>query len=300
MDKLEALRSFVTVVDTGSFAQAARRLRCSPAAVTRAVTQVEKEVGLGLLTRTTRSVRPTEGGAIYAERCRRLLSELADAQRAARGERASPQGELTIAAPIMFGRLHVARMVEELLATHPHLAVRLVLSDRLARLIEEGINVAVRIGELAESGMIAIPVAAVRSVLVASPAYLDSHGRPKTIADLRDHQIIEFEALGGTNTWRLGTEGEQVKVAPRLSINCAASAVAAAEHGVGITRAFSYHVQASIDQGLLERVLPRIVNTRLPMHLVYPANRRGAPNIAAFTTVVRKHVKTAAGVETIG
>src|SRR5262245_62039711 len=127
MDKLEALRSFVAVVDTGSFAQAARRLRCSTSAVSRAVTQIEKEVGLGLLTRTTRSVRPTDSGAIYADRCRELLAGLEEAERSARGVRAAPQGELTVAAPVMFGRLHVAGMVEEVLAAHPQLRVRLVL-----------------------------------------------------------------------------------------------------------------------------------------------------------------------------
>ena len=297
MDKLDAMRSFIAVIDTGSFAKAARRLRCSPTAVTRAVAQLEKELGLGLLTRTTRSVRSTERGGIYAECCRRLLADLENSERLTRGVGAAPRGELRIAAPVMFGRLHVMPMVEALLASHPDLSVRVMLSDRVAHLVEEGIDVAVRLADLTDSNLIAVRVASVHSLLVASPKYLDEHGRPRSMADLGKHQIIEFEGLGSSNEWRFGSQGRlAVRTHPRLSVNCASSAVSAAERGCGITRAISYQVQTALDAGTLEIVLPRIAENRIPVNLVYPENRRGTANVTAFTEIARKSLQQAPGV----
>src|SRR5215472_8885646 len=172
MDRFEALRTFVAVADNRSFAEAARRLRISPTAASRAITDLEESLGVTLLRRTTRSVGLTPEGAAYLERCRLALDELDDAARSLRGKNAQPRGALIVTAPVVFGRLHVLPIVTKLLRMHRQLDVHLVLIDRVIRLVEEGVDVAVRIGDLSDSSLHAVHVADVRRVLVASPAYL--------------------------------------------------------------------------------------------------------------------------------
>ena len=195
MDHLDAMKAFVAVATLGSFAEAARRLRISPSAVTRSVAQLEDRLGLTLFNRTTRSVRLTERGQIYLESSRRILEDLDAAERQALGEDAEPRGVLHVAAPIVFGRLHVLPMVLPLLTDHPALTVRLTLSDRNVHLVDEGVHVALRIGDLADSSLTAVKLGAVSRVLVASPAYLAAHGSPSRPADLEDHALIAFEGL---------------------------------------------------------------------------------------------------------
>src|ERR1700733_4558387 len=172
------MQAFAAVAELGSFAQAARRLRLSPAAVTRAVALLEDQLGLALLNRTSRSVRLTERGTLYLASCRQILAEIEDAERRVRGEDATPRGTLTVSAPIVFGRLHILPIVDRMLCEHPALTIRLDLSDRPRHLVEEGIDVAVRIGALADSALVAVKVAEVGPVLVASPAYLAARGTP--------------------------------------------------------------------------------------------------------------------------
>ena len=178
MDRFEALRTFVAVADHQSFAEAARRLRISPTAASRAIAGLEEALGVTLLRRTTRSVGLTPEGAAYLQRCRIALDELDDAERSLRGEDAEPRGELIVTAPVVFGRMHILPIVTILLRAHPQLDVHLILVDRVIRLVEEGIDVAVRIADLSDSSLHAIRVAEVRRVLVASPAYLAERGVP--------------------------------------------------------------------------------------------------------------------------
>lgn len=289
MDQVQAMRVFLGVADRGGFAETARALRLSPAAVTRAVAGLEAELGLALFSRTTRSVQLTEPGAIYAERCRLILAEIENAARMVRGEDAAPRGLLSVTAPVLFGRLHVLPAIERLMAAHPDLSVRLTLLDRTTHMVEEGFDVAVRIGALADSALIAVPITTVQRVLVASPAYIAEAGAPHSPADLKRHRIIGFEGVGATNDWRFGPEGRQaVTVTPRLSLNSADAAIASAERGQGITRVLSCQVAAAIEAGGLQRLLTEVESPPAPVSVVYQAARRGHPNIAAFVAEMRR------------
>lgn len=290
MDLLDSMRAFSSVADLGSFAEAARRLRLSPAAVTRAVAALEDRLGLPLLARTTRSVRLTERGAIYRETCRRILTDLEDGERRVRGEDAAPRGGLAVAAPLMFGRLHVLPIIMRLLKDHPDLSVRLTLSDRLVHFVEDGIDVAVRIGEPADSALRAVKVGEVRRVLAASPGYLRARGTPATPADLAAHDIVAFEGLDASRDWHFANS-TGLRVAPRLSVNTADAAIAAAEAGLGITRTLSYQVQAPLAAKRLRLVLEDFVPTTVPINLIHPVARMGSANVAAFIAAARAHFR---------
>jgi len=302
MDRFDAMRVFVSVATRGSFAEASRSLRLSPSAVTRAVAWLEDELGLSLLTRTTRSLRLTERGAIFLESCRQILDDLDAAERRVRGEDADPRGEMTVAAPVVFGRLHVMPIIDGLLRAHPALKVRLLLSDRNVNLVEEGVDVAVRIGSLADSRLVATTLGAVSRVLVASPAYLAQRGVPASPLDLSAHDLIAFDGLGSVDEWSFATLDRPLRIEPRLSINSLDAALAGAEAGLGITRALSYQVEAAVREGRLALVLQAFATTPLPVSAVYPARRIGSANVAAFTKAAREHFRGSplAPVETWG
>jgi DNA-binding transcriptional LysR family regulator len=287
------MRAFASVADLGSFAEAGRRLRLSPAAVTRAVAQLEDHLGVQLLNRTTRSVRLTDRGTAYLDACKRILIDVDDADRGIRGEHATPRGLLAVAAPIMFGRLHVLPLVARMLREHRDLTVRLTLSDRLVHVVEEGIDVAVRIGHLADSAMIAFTVGEVRRVLVASPDYLAARGTPATPGALAGHDLIAFEGLGAAGEWRFG-EGDRtgIRLEPRLAVNTADAAINAAEAGLGITRTLSYQAHASLEAGRLRLVLQDFAPPPVPVSVVYPARRVGSANVAAFVKSAREYFPT--------
>jgi DNA-binding transcriptional LysR family regulator len=197
-----------------------------------------------------------------------------------------------VAAPIVFGRLHVLPVIEQLLRRHRDLSIRLTLSDRLAQLVEEGVDVAVRIGTLADSALMAVKVGEVRRVLVASPAYLAARGIPSTPAALARHDLIAFEGIESTNDWRFGAQDRtSVRVEPRLAVNSADAAIAAAEAGLGITRTLSYQAQAGLEAGRLALVLQEVAPAPVPISLVYPARRLGSPNVAAFVNAARAHFR---------
>ena len=291
MDQLDAMRTFVSVATLGSFAEAARRLRLSPSAVTRSVAQLEDQLGLTLMSRTTRSLRLTEHGRIYLESCRRILADVEDAERTVRGESSEPRGELRTAAPILFGRLHVLPVVAHLLAAHTDLSVRLALSDRNVHLVEEGIDVAVRVGALADSSLMAVKLGEVSRVVVASPAYLSARLAPGAPSDLGSHDIIAFEGIDAINEWRFGDGAAVVRVEPRLTVNSADAAIAAAEASVGITRALSYQVKAAVQAGRLVAVLQEFAPPATPVSAVYPTGRIASPNVSAFIRAAREHFK---------
>lgn len=295
MDQLDAMRTFVAVASLGSFAEAARRTRQSPSAVTRSVAQLEDRLGLTLLARTTRSVTLTERGQIYLDRCRRLLDDLDQYEREVRGEDATPRGALTVAAPILFGRLHILPVVGRLLAAHADLSIRLILSDRNSHLVDEGIDVAVRIGDLEDSSLIAARLGEVTRVVVASPAYLALHGRPQTPVDLAAHGVVAFEAIDATNEWRFAGGAAPVRLQPRLSVNSADAAIAAAEQGVGITRALSYQVRDAVRSGRLTPLLTDFAPPALPVSALYPARRSASPNVTAFVKAARAMIDVPPG-----
>ncbi len=288
MDRLTAMEVFRSVATLGSFAGAARALRLSPAAVTRAVAQLEARLGVPLLNRTTRVVRLTEAGAAYLDRCRAILAEIDAAERQAAGQRAAPGGQLSLTAPVVFGRLHVMPAVEAMLAAHPALTVRLVLLDRVTHLLEEGFDAALRIGPLPDSSLIATTLGEVRRVVVASPAYLARAGVPTMPADLRGASVIAFDGLGTATDWRFGGKtATSVTVAPRLTVNTADAAIDAALRGFGITRALSYQVTVAIAEGHLVEVLADHAPDPVPVSVVYLPSRRGSASLAAFIGAMR-------------
>jgi DNA-binding transcriptional LysR family regulator len=289
MDRLDAMRMFVAVAKLGSFAEAARQLRLSPSVATRSIAQLEDQLGLILLTRTTRSLRLTERGEIHLESCQRILEDIDAAERRVRGDNAEPRGYMKIAAPIAFGRLHVLPIICRILEKHRALSIRLSLSDRNVHLVDEGVDVAIRIGELADSSLIAVKLGAISRVLVASPRYLKERGAPAAPAELAGHDVIAFESIDATNEWRFNTSEKPVRVEPRLAVNSADAAIAAAEAGIGITRALSYQVKSSVLAGRLVPILQQFVPPHAPVSAIYPARRIASANVAAFIKTARSH-----------
>jgi len=291
MDRLEAMRTFVAVATLGSVAEAARRLRLSPSVVTRSIAQLEDQLGLTLLLRTTRSLRLTEGGEVYLENCQQILADVEGAERRARGEDAEPRGHLKIAAPILFGRLHVLPVINRVLRRYRGVSIQLSLSDRNVHLVDEGIDVAVRIGELADSSLIAVKLAEVSRVVVASPAYLKRHGIPKSPDELAGRDIVAFEGIGATDQWRFNPGRKSVELELRLTVNSADTAIAAAEAGVGITRALSYQVEASVRAGRLTPILQQFAPAQSRVSAIYPARRVPSANVAVFIKTAREYFK---------
>ena len=285
------MRAFVAVASLGSFAEAARQLRLSPSVVTRSVADLEDRLGLVLLNRTTRSVRLTERGEIFLDSCRQVLEDIEGAERRVRGEDAEPRGSLKVAAPILFGRLHVLPIVTRILTKHPSLTVHLSLSDRNVHLAEEAVDVAVRVGDLADSSMKAIRLGSVSRILVASPEYLERRGMPKAPNDLSAHDIIAFESLDATNEWRFGTTGKLVRVEPRLTVNSGDAAIAAAEAGLGISRTLSYQVMSSVLAGRLVPLLVSFTAEKLPVSVIHPARRIASTNFGAFIKSAREYFR---------
>ncbi len=290
MDRLEAMSVFVAVADLRGFAPAARRLGRSPSAITRTVAALEEHLGARLLQRTTRSVTLTDAGARYLARARRILGELAEAEAAAQVERTVPTGRLVVAAPNVFGRLHVAPLMGRFLEKYPAVAGELTLSDRMVNLVEDGVDVAVRIGALEDSSHVARPVGLVRRVVVASPKYLARHARPRSPAEVARHRVIQFTALQPTPEWRFVVAGasERVALTPRYVTNSADVAVGHAERGGGLAMVLSYQVGEALGAGRLEIVLEPFEPAPLPVQLVYPTTRLLSAKVRAFVELCAK------------
>ena len=237
-----------------------------------------------LLNRTTRAVSLTEAGARFLAGARRVLSDLDEIERAAAGEGAAPRGQLQLTAPILFGRLHVAPIVMEFLGLFPDVSAALILLDRPVDLVEEGLDVAVRIGALAESSALATRVGAVHRIAVASPDYLARRGTPQTPADLGAHAIVAFAGISGIEQWTFRSAAGEATVAikPRLIVTTAEAALDAARSGFGITRVLSYQAAEDITRGSLRRLLPAHEGDELPIHLIHPGGRHPPPKLRAF------------------
>lgn len=291
MDRLRTLRTFICVAEQASFAEAGRRLGMSPTTVSRTIAALEASLGVQLLMRTTRSVRLTEEGALFLERCRAGLAEIDGAFDSVRGGRSTPRGTLTVTAPVMFGRLHVLPVVVELLRQHPELQVRLLLLDRVVRLVEEGIDIAVRIAELPDSSLHMLRIGQVRRVLSASPDYLAARGRPASLADLREHDVIWLEDEAGLHRgW--GLEETRRSGGPaRLSVNHMDAAIAAAVAGLGVVRTLSYQVAEDVAAGRLETILTDDAAPALPISLLFQSGRRDHPNVRAFIDAAKQHLQ---------
>ncbi|HEY1412117.1 MAG TPA: LysR family transcriptional regulator [Rhodopila sp.] len=282
MDRLDEMAVLAAVLDTGSLAAAGRRLRRSPPAITRTIAALEQRVGTRLVERTTRRLAPTEAGRALADRARALLDLYAEAMQAP--VEAALRGTLRITGPVVFGRRHVTPCVLAFQAEHPDLRVELDLADRNLDLVEEGLDVAVRIGAMADSGLIARRVGAVRRVVVASPAYLAAHGTPLMPSDLTGHATIVSFARDGLLEWRFRDAGRErvVRLTPRLTVNDVEAMLVAARSGFGIVRALSYQVVEELKAGSLVRLLADFEPAAEPVQLVFSGGGMMRPSVRAF------------------
>jgi DNA-binding transcriptional LysR family regulator len=293
MDRLETMRVFAAVAEAQGFAPAARRLRLSAPAVTRAVAALEDRLGARLLHRTTRVVRLTEAGTHFLADCKRILGELEEAEAAATGSHSELRGPLAITAPLMFGRLHVAPIVLDFLKRHPGVVARTLYLDRVTDLIEEGIDTAVRIGALPDSSLTAIRVGSMRRIICASPRYLRARGTPRAPADLAGHDAVAFGGTTPLREWTFGAEGARQTVTPlvRLEVNSAEVAVAAATAGQGVTRVLYYQAARELRAGKLRVVLAEFEPPALPIHVVHAEGRRVAARVRAFVDFAAKRLR---------
>jgi len=279
---------FVEVADRRGFAPAARRLGVSPSAATRLVAALEDRLRIRLFDRTTRSVTLTDAGARYLARARRILADLGEAEAAAAAEVAVPTGRFVVTAPQVFGRLHVAPVMCEYLARYPAVIGELALSDRVAHLVEDGIDAAVRIGALDDSSLVARKVGETRRVLVAAPSYLARRRPPRAPRDLVDHDLIHLTAITAAPEWRFVDDGREVKVgiSPRFVTNSVDAALGHAERGGGITLALGYQVVDAVAAGRLRVVLAELEPPPLPISIVYSSSRLLSAKIRSFIDLV--------------
>jgi DNA-binding transcriptional LysR family regulator len=288
MDRIDAMQAFVAVADLEGFAPAARKLKLSPSAVTRLVAALEDRLGARLLQRTTRSVTLTDAGTRYLERARRILADVEEAERAAESERTRPSGRLVVSAPLGFGRLHVSPVMTAYLKRYPDVSGELRLEDRMVSLVEDGVDLSVRIGELADSSLVARQVGAMRRIVVASPAYLKARGEPKNPAAIASHDTIQFGSAAGIADWRFVEAGRDIRIGhtPRFSTNSSDAALQYAEAGGGLTRLMAYQAAASLKAGKVKIVLEKFELPALPIHVVYPTSRLLSAKVRAFIDLV--------------
>ena len=270
VDRLQTMSVFVCVAEEAGFAPAARRLNMSPPSVTRAVSELEARLGARLLHRTTRSVRLTDAGQRYLADCRRILSEIEEADRHAAGLHAAPRGVVSVTASALFGRMVLAPVLLDLLDRYPDISLTTMFVDRVVHMFDEGIDVAVRIAELPDSSLSAIRVGCVRRVLCASPNYLAARGRPDAPSELVGHETIDFMAMTPGGEWTFGKDRKNTAFRPRsrLRVNSADAAIAAAVAGRGITRVLSYMIAPQLKSGELEIVLDAYGPPAVPIHIV--------------------------------
>jgi DNA-binding transcriptional LysR family regulator len=296
MDRIEAMQVFIAALDEGSLAAAGRRLGRSPAAVSRAIAFLESHVGAELLHRTTRTLKLSEVGESYAEACRRVLAELQAADAAVAGVHAAPSGILTITAPPIGGEEILRPVIDAFLEAFPTVSVHLVLVDRAANLVEEGIDVALRILDLPDSSLVAIRIGGdVKQVVVAAPRYLAQHPRIDEPADLAKHRIITT-GTEGRDRWvfppaRGSAVPRAVHFKPRLVVNSVRGALGAAVAGIGITRLLTYHVAERVQDGSLKLLLRDAEPPARPVHLVMPEGRLAMPKVRAFVDFAAPRLK---------
>ncbi len=285
MDRFDALSAFVAVSEANGFAAGARRLGVSPSAVTRLIGALESELGVRLIQRTTRSLGLTEAGRRYLGQARRILADLDEANAELQNERAVPRGRLVVSAPRMFGRLHVAPRLSAYMIRYADVIVDLQLNDRVVNLVEEGIDIAIRIGALDDSSLVARRLGETRRVVVASPAYLARFGRPERPERLAEHQIALFASPDAPHEWHFFAEGGgdiRVRLSPRLLTNSNEAAIDHVLAGGGLARVMAYQVMDDVGAGRLEVVLAAYEAPTLPISAVYPSSRLLSAKVRLF------------------
>ncbi|QOZ30976.1 LysR family transcriptional regulator [Bradyrhizobium sp. CCBAU 53421] len=288
MDRIDAMQAFVAVADLEGFAPAARKLGLSPSAITRLIAALEERLGARLLQRTTRQVTLTDAGSRYLERARRILADVEEAEDAVESERTRPEGRLVISAPFGFGRLHVSPVVSAYLKRYPDVGVDLRLSDRRINLVEDGVDLAVRLGHLPDSTLVARHVGQMRRIVVASAGYLKLRGEPKRPADLTSHDTIQFGAMTATPDWRFMENGQEIRITPtpRFTSNSSDAAIQFAEQDGGLTRVMAYQAAESLKAKRVRIVLAEFEQPPVPIHVVYPTSRLLSAKVRTFIDLV--------------
>jgi DNA-binding transcriptional LysR family regulator len=271
MDRLESMSILLTVVEAGSLSAASRRLGMPLATVSRKVSELEAHLKTRLLNRSSRKLTLTDAGQSYVTACRRILEDVGEAERIASGEYSAPKGDLVMTAPIVFGRLHVIPVAVEFLKAYPDIDIRVLLADRVINLLEDRVDLAVRIGALPDSSLVATRVGTIRRVLCGSPAYFAERGIPKSLEELGSHSCISFQGLMSSSSWSFtkGRSDVSVAVHSRLIVNTAEAAIDAATAGIGITRVLSYQVADAVAAGTLVVALEDFEPAPWPVSLVY-------------------------------
>src|SRR5215467_12916065 len=283
MDRLEAMSIVLAVAEADSLSAAARRLNTPPATASRKITELEAHLSAKLFDRSARKLTLTDSGLSYVAALKRILADLSEADRAAAGEYTKPTGELIVTAPVGLGRLHLIPILAEFLRAYPDIDIRLVLVDRILSLPEDHVDVALRVGTLPDSRLVAQRLGTVRRVVCASPAYLEARGTPRTPDDLAGHDFIVYDGFLGSDVWKFVRDGAEVAITvqPRLVVNNLDGACDAARAGIGLTRAFSHFVRAAVEGGTLTTVLDEF-QLPIPVSFVYAAGRFLPIKLRAF------------------
>ncbi len=293
MDRLESMSTLVAAVQAGSLSAGARQLGMPLATVSRKVSELEAHLHTRLLNRSSRKLSLTDAGRSYLAACTRILEQIEEAERAASGEYTQPKGHLVLTAPIVFGRLHVLPVVTEFLRSYPEIDIRLLFSDRVTNLLEEDVDVAVRVGALPDSSLVALRVGTIQRCICGSPEYFERRGTPKRPEDLSAHDCVTFESMSGASAWAFGGKRhtDTVSVHSRLVVSTAEAAVDAAIAGVGITRLFSYQIAAAEAAGQLVRVLRSYESEPVPVHLLHEGQSLLPLKLRAFLDFAAPRVK---------
>jgi DNA-binding transcriptional LysR family regulator len=292
MDRLHAMGTLIAAVEAGSLSAAARQLRTPLATVSRRVSDLERQLNARLLKRSARRLTLTPAGESYVAACRRILEDIAEAERAAAGEYRAPRGELTVTTPFVFGRLHVVPIVVEFLKAYTDIDVRLRLADHVLSLQDERIDVAVRVGTLADSSLVAIPVGTIRRIVCASPAYFAARGVPRTPHDLAHHDCVTFEGIAAPRLWAFPGE-PAVAIRSRLAVNGAEAAVDAAVAGAGIAHVLSYQAADALRRGALVIALKEFEPPPLPVHVVHAGERPLPLKVRSFLDFLGPRLRAA-------
>jgi DNA-binding transcriptional LysR family regulator len=293
LDRFEAMSILLHAVEGGSLSEAGRRLGVPLATVSRKISDLEAHLNTTLLMRSSKGLVPTPAGRSFLIAAKSILEQLHEAERAAAGEYTAPTGDLVVTAPVVFGRQHVLPVVMDFMAAYPEVDVGLMLSDRLAHLLDDQVDVAVRIGDLPDSALNANRVGFVRRVVCASPTYLSKHGLPTAPHELADHMAISREGVSSPVVWRFQASGAQVEVTlrSRLSVNTAEAAIDAAVSGIGLTRPLSYQIVDQVREGSLAIALEAFEPPPRPVHLLYNGQSRVPLKLRAFVDFVAPRLR---------
>jgi DNA-binding transcriptional LysR family regulator len=293
MDKLREMEVFVAIIERGSFTGASEKLGMSTAAVSRAVNSLESRLGTPLLARTTRTVRPTDAGLTYLEACRKVLDTITDAEADIAADQLNPVGTLTISAPVLFGQRYVAPLVNAFTLRYPDVSINAIYADRPTRLLEEGVDIAIRVGHLGDSSTFAIPLGSVRRRTYAAPSYLAARGEPLHPKDLADHACVSFTGVSLPFEWVFNENGARVPVrlAPRMVVDLGPAAILAAVDGVGITQFLSYQAAPEVFDGKLQPILRSFEPEPIPVSLLHIERRSASGKIRAFVELVTQTLR---------